>query len=162
MANNRSFETLSDWLLKVEPEIITLMRGGVKGESLARVSDLNCASVTYLLAYLLNIENCVKDIFSLGGEGGCVTRHQGHEVLGAETIDGFGYLDGTVWQQFPHEQHMRIRGPFFSQRILIDTIANDYSGIWRVKQIPKYFFTPAGMNNSVRLIQLKAEQRNLG
>ena len=125
----KGHQDLKTYILDREPDLIALMRGENKSETLQRASQLNCADITYLLASDIKAQtNGVEEIFALDGRGPGLTEADGHLILGVRTSEGLSSVDGTIWQVFPDEEHSSIMGPFQKEEELLATLCQKYGG----------------------------------
>ena len=158
----RNHQDIEKFVLQSEDFILNLMRGGNIDESLSEAASLNCANVSYLLAYhFKNNTKGIKDIFTFEGIGEGLTEARGHEILGIQGNYGVSAIDGTIWQFLPDDKHMRVYGPFNDEVLAVDFISKEYSGTWKMKRIPEFFLTDTGVDETVRLLELAAERRNI-
>ena len=153
-------EGLKQFLLSREDDYLRLMKGKNTNPPLAEAAYLNCYDVSILIAYdLLNQATGVEEVFTVDGRGKGLTEAHGHEVLGTLLDDGYHAADGTSWQLFPDDIHMRLYGPYSSAEEMIEALTTSYGGKWRKKAIPQSFLSPKGARRSRLLIKYRSERR---
>jgi hypothetical protein len=156
---NTDFGRVVQFIQEKEPEIIALFQSNDDGRSLAQLSSLSCADVTYLLAYWAKEQLAsVEEVFEFTGKGKGLTMADGHTVLGIKIADGYVYVDGTIWQVDPTVKHIRISGPYPTTEEALAELAEYYGGTWERMEIPPSLLTPEWVEKHKQLIKYRVER----
>ncbi len=132
---------LQAYISALEPYYFELMLGKRKERKLQEASDMLCGTLTALMACDLLSYFPQAHIFFLDGRGKRLTRAKGHRILGIELplSPSYCFVDGTVFQLFPAEEHMRVGGPVHTAPQLLETLKLIYGGTWKHKEIHQVF-----------------------
>lgn len=158
----RTHKDLCLYIQSCEPYYVGLMRGGRKDTSLQEASHLLCATLTALMAFELLQSFPSTGIFLLQGVGKHLTEAGGHDVLGISLRDSqvqYSYVDGTVFQLFPDEKHIRVGEPSPTLDRLLESLEASYRGTWTVRLFPSSQLTQKSADQNKRLIQLHAQRK---